>query len=66
MPEVSAFLTLGRYAVLAYASLATALTTACLVLHMLLALERRTRRRRDPAERPLFLRLDADSVTPGD
>jgi hypothetical protein len=61
MPEVSAFLTLGRFAVLTYASLATALTTACLVLHMMLALERRARRHRQGARgRPLFLRLDAE------
>lgn len=68
MPEVSVFLTLGRFAVLAYASLATALTTACVVLHMLLVLERRARRRRreGAAERPLFLRLDTDSAVPGE
>jgi hypothetical protein len=61
MPDLSlalALVALGRTMMVAYAALATVLTTACLVLHALTALDRRLRRARRRAARPLFVRLD--------
>jgi len=61
---------LGRYAVIAYATFATILTTACLTLHAITKLDRRVasrsfaspRERRQP--RPLFVALEP--ATEGD
>jgi hypothetical protein len=62
----------GRYAVVAYATVATILTTACLTLQVLTAFDRRFGRRRRgagtappadrgrPAPRSLFVRLDTN------
>jgi hypothetical protein len=69
---VAAITHVGRYAVVAYATVATILTTACLTLQVLTAFDRWFGRRRRgrgtaatadrgrPAPRPLFVRLDAN------
>jgi hypothetical protein len=74
MPDLSTFSsllgavsTIGRFAVILYAALATTLTTACLTLHAITTLDRRLAGRRAPgpsgrriASRSLFLQLEAE------
>lgn len=72
MPDLSslfgAVFTIGRFAVILYAALATTLTTACLTLQAITALDRRVGSRRLPAgpagqraaPRSLFLQLEAE------
>jgi hypothetical protein len=69
MPDLSSLfttaLTLGRLAVVAYAAVATILTTACLTLQALTAFDRRfagqtlaPRSLRRTASRPLFMEVE--------
>jgi hypothetical protein len=67
LPVLSLAVVAGRYAVIAYATFATILTTACLTLHAITTLDRRVASRsfattREPrqrrAPRPLFVRLE--------
>ena len=69
MPELTVILAAGRVLLIAYATLATVLATACLALHAITHYDRRTgqrraalRRRRD--RRPLFVRLDPEIDVP--
>jgi hypothetical protein len=63
-PALSMLVSAARYAVIAYAAVATILTTACLTLQAITAWDRRFTRRAAPQRarrrgpRPLFLRLE--------
>ena len=68
VPDASLAALLGRYTLMAYATAATILTTACLALHAVTALDRRGYDRRSRTTRdeprPLFLPLEpGDAVT---
>ena len=63
--DLTAVLSAGRYAVAAYATVATIAATACLALHLVTLFDRRALRRHPGAKRPeaLFVPLDMRSDT---
>jgi hypothetical protein len=69
MPELTVILAAGRVLLIAYATLATVLATACLALHAITHYDRRSglrraAQRRRRVGRPLFVRLDSELDVP--
>jgi hypothetical protein len=68
MPDLSPLLFASRFLLVAYATVATILATACLALHLLTRYDRRPpvlpRRPEARARRPLFVPLHPDGDSP--
>lgn len=65
MPDLTPLFALGRFAVIAYATVATVLATACLTLQAMTVFDRRLARNAAPrraSQRPLFVRLGTEST----